>query len=580
MNRSWHGRLMVVGRTVVVAGAATLAVRAAAPGQQVDELRTRAALELYDQGSNVETLTFKNVTTLTSALTAALAQWERAAPEADRGRRREVAALFVLDLALADYRAGQYGSLDRIAMIEWGCDVLKPTPRNEFHRLWMQASYAVLQPAGAAFGDGSRQANAHLSHGLSRFPDDGRLRLAELLTRPVAWGLSSRPGARESSLIRSPMARLAPGPVAPWPLKPTLEALSTLAADPVVGPEARAHVGLIRFHRNELHEALAELTIAGNTATDPFVRNLAWLIAGLAYDAQRQGSLAASAYERAVSAIPAAKASATRLAAQWFLAGRREEASALLDDALAVKPPMLDPWQHVADMLRFVPAWMAELHQAVGHGTAVILRASPLRFEDPVAPADAAVTAAAGAFTAPPATGDQARPAFRSVVTAVLVDISVRTGNASVEGLTDSEFEILDNGVRQRVEDVSVESLPIDLSMVLDYYDAGTWGATLNPLSYWKEQKGHLRADALNTLALLRPVDRVRVITVENEPAEVVHLSAARGVALPEEPPDKVIPRLSYRPRQRDLRRNRYCPNEVHPDGASAPGAYVQRGCR
>jgi hypothetical protein len=41
----------------------------------------------------------------------------------------------------------------------------------------------------------------------------------------------------------------------------------------------------------------------------------------------------------------------------------------------------------------------------------------------------------------------------------VLVDASVRRDNRPVVGLTAADFQVLDNGVPQTVEDASVESL-------------------------------------------------------------------------------------------------------------------------
>lgn len=513
--------------------------------QRADEAQVRTALERYDRREAVGDLAFRNVGALTAALSSVGREWTESVPAAERTRRQEVVALFVLDLALADVRSGM-GSLDRVAMIEWACDWLKAVPRNEFHLLWQRASYAVLQLAGVPFGDGSRQADAHLAHALERFPSDGRLRLADLLTRPVAWALSNRPGARESLLVRSPTARLAPVSVKQWPLKATLEAFQALATDPAVGSEAQAHAGIILFHRGELSHAESELITAAKRSADPFVRNLAWLMAGLTQDAERKPDLAAVSYERAFEAIPEAKASATALAWSWFNAGRREEASIVLDRSFVVSPPMLDPWQRVADMMRFVPAWVAEMHQLVGHGQALIALAAAPRFETPTTAKDENLADTLGVVASIPRATDQSRPSFRSVTDGVLVDLSVFAGRNPVADLKASDVELFDNGVLQHIDELVTESLPLDLSMVLDYYDAGTWGASLNPLSYSREQKRQLGLDATNVLKLFRSGDRVRIVTVENEPNEVVHLTPALEVEIPQEPPDKVLPKMSY----------------------------------
>ena len=59
-------------------------------------------------------------------------------------------------------------------------------------------------------------------------------------------------------------------------------------------------------------------------------------------------------------------------------------------------------------------------------------------------------------------------PTFAVDVESVYVDVFVTDGNRPVVGLTEADFEVRDNGVRQRAELVSVESLPLAVSLVLD----------------------------------------------------------------------------------------------------------------
>jgi VWFA-related protein len=62
----------------------------------------------------------------------------------------------------------------------------------------------------------------------------------------------------------------------------------------------------------------------------------------------------------------------------------------------------------------------------------------------------------------------QERPVFRSSADAVAVDVSVRQGRRPIGGLTAFDFEVLDNGQKQKVVDTSVEAMPVELLLLLD----------------------------------------------------------------------------------------------------------------
>jgi VWFA-related protein len=60
------------------------------------------------------------------------------------------------------------------------------------------------------------------------------------------------------------------------------------------------------------------------------------------------------------------------------------------------------------------------------------------------------------------------QPVFRSGVDVVRIDVSVMNGLTPVAGLTADNFEIIDNGVTQKIESVTRDSVPLSLTMVLD----------------------------------------------------------------------------------------------------------------
>src|SRR5262245_60876996 len=74
-----------------------------------------------------------------------------------------------------------------------------------------------------------------------------------------------------------------------------------------------------------------------------------------------------------------------------------------------------------------------------------------------------------GAFWLALATGaPHAQSAFRGRADVVVIDAAVHDGRKPVSGLTTDDFEIRDNGVVQRVLDVTRESAPLDVTITID----------------------------------------------------------------------------------------------------------------
>ena len=60
------------------------------------------------------------------------------------------------------------------------------------------------------------------------------------------------------------------------------------------------------------------------------------------------------------------------------------------------------------------------------------------------------------------------QPTFSSRLEAVRVDVLVTEHGRHVTGLSAADFEVVDNGVRQRLDLVSFETLPLDVVLVFD----------------------------------------------------------------------------------------------------------------
>jgi VWFA-related protein len=100
----------------------------------------------------------------------------------------------------------------------------------------------------------------------------------------------------------------------------------------------------------------------------------------------------------------------------------------------------------------------------------------------------------------------QQRPAFRSGVDLVAVDVSVARGLTPVTGLKAENFQLTDNGIPQDVESVSLDSRPISVMLVLDTSD-----------SVAGEKLAQLIEAGRQVVRALRPDDRAALITFSEQ---------------------------------------------------------------
>ena len=94
---------------------------------------------------------------------------------------------------------------------------------------------------------------------------------------------------------------------------------------------------------------------------------------------------------------------------------------------------------------------------------------------------------------------------FRSGIDLVSVNVSVKSGNAVVAGLTAADFRLYDNGVLQQVEAVAIEDVPIDVTIFHD--TSVSQGGRI----------ASLKRDIVSVAGLLRPGDRVRLLTFDDQ---------------------------------------------------------------
>lgn len=100
----------------------------------------------------------------------------------------------------------------------------------------------------------------------------------------------------------------------------------------------------------------------------------------------------------------------------------------------------------------------------------------------------------------------QQRPAFKSGVDVVRVDVSVMRGHVPVAGLEAENFALTDNGVAQDVDSVTLDKLPISVTLVLDRSG-----------SVAGEELAHLIDAGQQLVRTLHAEDRAGLITFSQE---------------------------------------------------------------
>jgi VWFA-related protein len=101
-----------------------------------------------------------------------------------------------------------------------------------------------------------------------------------------------------------------------------------------------------------------------------------------------------------------------------------------------------------------------------------------------------------------PAVAAYEQAVFRARTDLVAISASVKRGNAPVTNLKAGDFRVTDNGVAQTVDAVTIESVPLDVTLFMD-----TSGSTAGALDRMKK-------NVATIAAMLRPDDRFRLLTI------------------------------------------------------------------
>jgi VWFA-related protein len=114
---------------------------------------------------------------------------------------------------------------------------------------------------------------------------------------------------------------------------------------------------------------------------------------------------------------------------------------------------------------------------------------------------------------------------FRATAAQVSVSASVKKGNNVVANLAAKDFTLTDNGVAQTINAISMESVPVDVTLFLD-----TSGSTSGRLD-------EMKRDTQAIIKMLRPGDKFRLLVIGDSVYEAVPwVDAGTTVALPFQP--------------------------------------------
>ena len=108
-----------------------------------------------------------------------------------------------------------------------------------------------------------------------------------------------------------------------------------------------------------------------------------------------------------------------------------------------------------------------------------------------------AILACAGSIST---AGKQA--VFRARTESVAISASVKQSNKPIANLRAADFHLTDNGVQQSIEAVTIESVPLDVTLFMD-----TSGSTAGALD-------RMKSNVVTIAKMLRPDDRFRLLTI------------------------------------------------------------------
>lgn len=299
--------------------------------------------------------------------------WIDQASAPEKARRAVVVAAFSAELmavtfgqSFEDYRATR-------DLIEWACSRVRQHSPTESERWFYLTTIALAQGArDDSFLSGVKRllseslstSGAHAEHASSRFPQEGRFKLASVTTSWEAQFIATSP-LPPNYLFKTVYGHFKTESVdATASIRRTLQALPILFEDPDVGAEARLRSGVLKFELGDAPAARFDLQRA-ESAKDAGVRYLAHLMLGAIADQADNRQEALRRFRLAYDTVPASAASIA-LAGRLYRSGADDEARSVLRQ-FEERPPPPDPWELYGQRdFRFLGVFRTEMRRSLG----------------------------------------------------------------------------------------------------------------------------------------------------------------------------------------------------------------------
>jgi tetratricopeptide (TPR) repeat protein len=245
-------------------------------------------------------------------------------------------------------------------LLEWGCALFrKDEAPRPIERWWQLAALGVAERAedfeflvGSPFEarGNPKDEMEHLKHVAARFPNERRFALAQgIALEWRSWPEHPKGSARRGSGVTEAQ-----------------QVFESLQSDDVVGAEATMRLGVLRYREGATDEALKLFDKVEDVTRDRYVIYLARYFRGEALERKSLLPDAERAYRSAFDTIPGAQSATMALSHLLFTRGAHQDAAAIVNASLAMRPQPADPWRGWADADdRFWPELITRLRAEI-----------------------------------------------------------------------------------------------------------------------------------------------------------------------------------------------------------------------